>query len=145
MSAGRGSLLSQAITLVLHHPAAAQNVAGWSELAGCELPGIAVLTELLEQATGMAQPNTAMLLERWRERPEYGRLSELAAAAGMVETTAAASQELQMAVQKLKDSVGPGRRMNELLRKADEMGLNYEEKAELSSLLKAKAHPGGGG
>ena len=33
--------------------------------------------------------------------------------------------------------------MNELLRKAEEMGLNYDEKTELSSLLKAKARPGG--
>jgi hypothetical protein len=30
------------------------------------------------------------------------------------------------------------------LRKAQEMGLNYDEKAELSSLLKAKTPPGGG-
>jgi DNA primase len=143
MSAGRGSLLSQAIALVLHHPAASRSVAGWSELAGCDLPGIAVLTELLEQAAGMEQPSTAMLLERWRDRPEYGRLAELAALPGMVENAAAAGQELQMAVRKLKESVGPGRRVNELLRKADEMGLNYDEKAELSSLLKAKSHPGG--
>jgi DNA primase len=144
MSAGRGSLLSQAIALVLHHPAAARSVSGWSELAQCDLPGIAVLTELLDQAAGMEQPSTAMLLERWRDRPEYGRLSELAAASGMVDTAAAAGQELQMAVQKLKDSVGPGRRVDELLRKAEEMGLNSDEKTELSSLLKAKSHPGGG-
>jgi hypothetical protein len=34
--------------------------------------------------------------------------------------------------------------MDELLRKAEEMGLNSDEKTELSSLLKAKAHPSGG-
>jgi DNA primase len=136
-------LLSQAIALVLHHPAATRSVGGWSELAGCDLPGVAVLTELLEQAAGMEQPNTAMLLERWRDRPEHGRLAELAAAPGMVDTATAAVQELQMAIQKLKESVGPGRRVDELLRKAEEMGLNYDEKAELSSLLKAKSHPSG--
>jgi DNA primase len=144
MSAGRGSLLSQAIALVVHHPAAARSVVGWSELAGCDLPGISVLCELLEQAAGMEQPSTAMLLERWRDRLEYSRLAELAVAPGMVDTAAAAAQELQMAVQKLKESVGPGRRVDELLRKAEETGLNYDEKAELSSLLKAKAPPGGG-
>jgi DNA primase len=144
MSAGRGSLLSQAIALVLHHPAATRSLTGWSELARADLPGVAVLTELLEQAAGMEQPSTAMLLERWRDRPEYGRLAELAAAPGMVDSAAAAAQELQMAIQKLTESVGPGRRVDELLRKAEEMGLNYDEKAELSSLLKAKAHPGGG-
>jgi DNA primase len=137
-------LLSQAIALVMQHPAAARSVDGWSELARCDLPGIAVLTELLEQAAGMEQPSTAMLLERWRDRPEQGRLAELAAAPGMVDSAVAAAQELRMAIQKLKASVGPGRRMDELLRKAEETGLNYDEKAELSSLLKAKAHPGGG-
>ena len=136
--------MSQAIALVLHHPAATRSVIGWSELARCDLPGIPVLTELLEQAAGMQQPSTAMLLERWRDRPEYGRLAELAAAAGMVETAAAAAQELQMAVQKLTESAGPGRRVDELLRKAEEMGLNSDEKIELSSLLKAKAPPSGG-
>jgi len=144
ISAGRGSLLSQAIALLVHHPAAARSVVGWSELARCDLPGVPVLTELLEQAAGMEQPSTAMLLERWRDRPEYGRLSELAAAEGWVATPAAAAQELQMAVQKLMESVGPGRRVDELLRKAEEMGLNSDEKTELSSLLKAKGHPGGG-
>jgi hypothetical protein len=33
--------------------------------------------------------------------------------------------------------------MNELLRKAAEMDLNFDEKAELSLLLKAKDRPGG--
>ncbi len=43
-----------------------------------------------------------------------------------------------MAVEKLLDEYGPGRRMDELLRKAQELGLNYDEKAELSLLLKSK-------
>lgn len=144
MSAGRGSMLSQAIALVLHHPPSARAVTGWSELGGCDLPGLAVLIELLEQAASMEQPSTAMLLERWRDRPEYGRLAELATAPAMVGASGAAAQELQMAIQKLKDSLGPRRRVDELLRKAGEVGLNYDEKAELSSLLKAKAPPGGG-
>ena len=81
----------------------------------------------------MTQPTTAMLLERWRERPEYHRLTELALAPSMVEGAAGAAKELQMAIQKLVEHHGPGRRVNELLRKAEEMGLNYDEKAELSS------------
>ena len=103
---------------------------------------MAVLKELLEQAAAMAQPSTAMLLERWRDRPEYARLSELAMAPAMVAETEGAAKELQMAVKKLLEAYGPGRRMNELLRKSEEMGLNYDEKAELSSLLKTKVRPG---
>ncbi len=142
MSAGRGNLLSQAIALVLHHPAAAPAVGDLTVLGGVDKPGMAVLKELLEQAAGMAQPSTAMLLERWRDRPEYARLCELAMAPSMVTETEGAAKELQMAVQKLLEAYGPARRVNELLRKSEEMGLNYDEKAELSSLLKTKVRPG---
>jgi DNA primase len=138
MSTGRGNLLSQAITLVLHHPGAARSVGESEALAGMAKPGVLVLRELLDQAAAMDQPSTAMLLERWRGRPEYDRLSELAMSAALVADAAGAAKELQMAVEKLLEEYGPGRRMDELLRKAEELGLNFDEKAELSSLLKAK-------
>jgi DNA primase len=142
ISAGRGNLLSQAISLVLHHPGAARAVGARQALAGVDLPGMGVLNELLDQAAEMAQPTTAMLLERWRERPEYHRLTELALAPAMVEEASGAVKELQMAIHKLVEHHGPGRRMNELLRKAEDMGLNSDEKTELSLLLKSKARPG---
>jgi DNA primase len=140
-SAGRGNLLSQAITLVLHHPGAARFVKDPEMLHSVTRPGVAVLKELLDQAAAMAQPNTAKLLERWRARPEYGRLCELAISDPMVAELPGAAKELQMAVEKLLEECGPGRRMDELLRKAEELGLNYDEKTELSSLLKAKGRP----
>ena len=138
-SAGRGNLLTQAILLVLHHPGAARllkNIEPLSQVTA--RPGVPVLKELLDQAAAMDQPNTAMLLERWRNRPEYGRLSELAMSPPMVADAAGAAKELQMAVEKLLEEYGPGHRMDELLRKAEELGLNYDEKAELSLLLKSK-------
>ena len=82
-----------------------------------------------------------MLLERWRDLPEYGRLAELAMGEPLVAEPEAAAKELRMAVAKLLNEYGPGRRMDELLRKAEEMGLNYNEKAELSLLLKSKGRP----
>jgi DNA primase len=141
VSAGRGNLLSQAITLVVHHPAAARLVRNTEALGSVNKPGVPVLKELLEQASGMDHPNTAMLLERWRDRPEYGRLSELAMAEPMVAEAEGAAKELQMAVEKLLEEYGPGRRMDELLRKAEDLGLNFDEKTELSLLLKAKGRP----
>jgi DNA primase len=141
-SAGRGNLLSQAITLVVHHPAAARMVQNTQALGSVNRPGVPVLKELLEQASGMDNPNTAMLLERWRDRPEYARLSELAMAEPMVAEAQGAVQELQMAVEKLLQEYGPGRRMDELLRKAEDLGLNFDEKTELSLLLKAKGRSG---
>jgi len=49
-----------------------------------------------------------------------------------------------MAVQRLVEAYGPGRRVDELLKKAEQMGLNTDEKAELSALLRSKSRPGGG-
>jgi DNA primase len=138
MSAGRGNLLTQAITLVLHHPRAAAAVKDLDALMGVDKPGVPVLRELLAQAAAAPNPSTAMLLERWRDLPEYGRLCELAMAEPLVATPDAAAAELQMAVEKLLEEHGPGRRTDELLRKAEEMGLNYDEKTELSLLLKSK-------
>jgi DNA primase len=138
MSVGRGNLLTQAITLVLHHPTAAAAVKDPEALKGVDKPGVAVLRELLAQAAAATSPSTAMLLERWRDLPEHDRLAELAMAEPLVAAPEAAAKELQMAVEKLLEEYGPGRRRDELLRKAEEMGLNYEEKAELSLLLKSK-------
>lgn len=138
VSAGRGNLLTQAITLVLHHPVAARVVKDIDLLLRLDKPGAAVLHELLESAAAVPQPSTATLLERWRDRAEFERLAALAMAEPLVADATAAGQELQMAVIKLLEEYGPGRRMDELLRKSAEMGLNYAEKAELSTLLKAK-------
>ena len=138
MSVGRGNLLTQAITLVLHHPAAAGAIEDPELLGSIDKPGVSVLKELLEQAATASSASTAMLLERWRDRSEYQRLTELATLDPLVADTASAAKELKMAVEKLLQEYGPGRRMDELLKKAEELGLNYEEKAELSSLLKSK-------
>lgn len=137
MSAGRGNMLTQAISLVLHYPAAARAVQNRAQLKTLSKPGVAVLDEMLEAALGEAT-STAALLERWRDRPEYERLAQLAIAQPLVADAQLAGYELQMAVEKLVEEYGPGQRMNELLLKSEEMGLNSDEKRELSSLLQHK-------
>jgi DNA primase len=143
ISVGRGNLLTQAITLVLHHPSAAAAIDDVKTLEGVDRPGVGVLKELLEQSRSAASPSTATLLERWRERAEYQRLAELAMVDPLVADGPAAAKELKMAVEKLLEEFGPGRRMDELLKKAEEMGLNYDEKTELSLLLKSKGRSRG--
>jgi DNA primase len=141
MSVGRGNLLTQAIVLVLHHPKAAHAIKNVAALEGCTRPGVEVLKELLEQAAASLNPTTAVLLERWRDRPEYSRLAELTQTEPLVADGNGAAKELQMAVEKLLEEAGPGQRVDELLRKASEMGLNYDEKAELSTLLQSRGRP----
>ena len=142
VSAGRGPLLRQAIALVLHHPAAAQRLDAVDRLERIDQAGIAVLRELIGQARTLAAPTTAALLERWRDRPEHARLAELAARAPLVSGVEAAASELGQAIEKLAVAQGAGRRVDELLEKARESGLNSEEKAELNALLRAKARSG---
>jgi DNA primase len=138
LSVGRGNLLTQAIGLVLHYPAAARAVQGPERLDTVDTPGAPVLRELLSQAISAATPSTAVILERWRERPEFARLTDLAGATPLVADAKAAVSELQMAIEKILEAHGPGQRVDELLRKAEEQGLNIGEKTELSTLLRAK-------
>src|ERR1700723_3417501 len=56
ISVGRGNLLTQAITLVLHHPAAAAAVRDPEALGQLDKPGVAVLRELLTQAAAGLNP-----------------------------------------------------------------------------------------
>lgn len=143
MSVGRGNLLTQAIGLVLHHPTSARAVSDAERLDAVDTPGVAVLRELLAQAVSLAAPTTAMMLERWRDRPEFPRLASLAGETPLVADAAAAASELRMAVEKLLEAHGPGQRVDQLLRKAEEHGLNFDEKTELGTLLRARVKPAG--
>jgi len=145
VSAGRGPLLRQAIMLVLHHPVAVQRLDAVDRLERIDQAGIAVLRELIAQARALSTPSTAALLERWRDRPEYARLADLAARAPLVAGAEAAASELRQAIEKLAVAQGAGRRVDELLEKARDSGLNSEEKAELNALLIAKGRSGNPG
>ena len=143
--AGRGSLLTQAIGLLLHAPAAAMAVtrAQREALAGLTLPGVAVLRELLEEQLARPVQSMAQTLERWRERPEYRRLCELAAGRPLVSDGPAAGRELSQAIDRLLDA--PLRdRLEALIIKAREVGLSEPEKQELQALTTAQRHQGSG-
>jgi DNA primase len=141
---GRGSLVTQAITLLLHFPAAASAVSEQQrgELARMDHPGVAVLIALLEQLQASPAASMALTLERWRERPEYRRLSELASSAPLVPDQAAASQELRQAVARLLDSE-LRRRLEVLIEKARAQPLDESEKLELQALTVAQTRVGG--
>jgi DNA primase len=136
---GRGSLITQAISLALHFPRAATAVTSEqrSVLAGLVHPGIVVLRELLEEQAARPAGTMAQTLERWRERPEYGRLCELAASAplvGLATDHAAPGQELSNAVARLIDAQVRGSRLEVLIDKARALPLSDGEKQELQAL-----------
>jgi len=135
-AAGRKPLLTQAIMLVLHHPAAAAKVAREVDsLRQLTTRGIDVLVELIDAAAAEPKLTTAQLVERWRDRPEGARIAELAASESLVRDRAAAERELGTAVHKLVTEAGPARRLDELIAASGERKLTPEEQLEFQSLL----------
>ena len=135
--AGRGNLVRQAVSLLVHHPAAAAAAADLEALSTVERPGAPLLLELLTQLREDPAPSTAVLLERWRDRPEHVPLARLAAAECLVSDPTAAAAELASAIARLVAEENPGRRLDELLTRARDTELSNTEKQELQELLQA--------
>ncbi len=141
-AAGRQPLLTQAILLLLHHPGAAQAVATVPAWLDGEHKGFPVLRELLETARAEPKLSTAQLVERWRERPEGGRLAELAGEESLVRDAKAAGRELVSLLERIGRELGPGRRLNELIEASRERRLSDEEQKEFQGLLSDRAPAG---
>jgi DNA primase len=142
--AGRGNLVRQAVTLLVHYPGAAQVVGGEQieAVAAIDRPGISLLTELLAQLREDPPANTAAVLERWRDRPEHTSLAKLALAACLAPDVTGAAAELKSALNRLITEESPARRLDELLCKARETELDDAEKQELQALLQARGQAG---
>lgn len=131
-SSGKPSIVRRAITLLLHHPEAAQKLRV-ERLAAVTKPGTDLLRDLIE--TVHAEPNmtTAGLLERYRTHEEGRHLGKLAA----VEIPAAddfdAAAELADCVAQL-ELVGERERINFLIEKERLSSLSDDERGELRGL-----------
>jgi DNA primase len=143
-SAGRQPLLTQAIMLLLHHPAAARAVAAIPAWLSPEQKGFPVLRELLETAKAEPALSTAQLVERWRDRPEGARLAELAGEESLVRDARAAGRELATLLDRIGAELGPEKRLNELIELARERRLTEQEQKEFQGLLGARGRPPGG-
>ena len=138
---GRGNLVRQAVTLLVHHPGAASAVSGQQidAVAAIDRPGIPLLAELLTQLREDPPANTAAVLERWRDRPEQGSLAKLAAAVCLAPDAAGAAAELRSALNRLISDESPVRRLDELMAKARDSALDEAEKQELQALLQTRS------
>jgi DNA primase len=137
-SAGRQPLLTQAIMLVLHHPAAAKGVAAIPAWLSAEQKGFPVLRELLETARAEPGLTAAQIVERWRDRPEGARLAELAGAESLVADPRAAGRELASLLERIGAELGPEKRLNELIELSKERRLTGPEQKEFQGLLGAR-------
>jgi DNA primase len=136
--AGRGNVVRQAIALLVHFPQAAGKVGHFDALEQIDRPGVPLLAELLAQLREDPPASMAALLERWRDRPEHGPLSKLAAAGCLVADADAAAAEVHSALERLVADERVAR-LEALQAKAREAPLTAEEKAEIQSLIRAKA------
>jgi len=129
------SVVRRAITLILNHPEAGQDL-DVEKLAGVQRAGVDLLAALIE--TVQSEPNitTAGLLERWRHDEKGRHLGKLAAADVPMDEEFDAGAELQECLQQLAIA-GRKERIEFLIEKQRVTGLNDEEKFELQRLLKA--------
>jgi len=141
-AAGRGSLVRQAVRLLLHFPDLAADIPEQrlQRIASLDEPGIDVLSALITELRITPAHSTAQVLERWRGRPAEAHLGRLAAMESMVKDAAAAARELDQALGRLHQET-LRRRLDELLEKERNLGLSREEKLELQQLMQDLARP----
>ena len=130
---GRGSVVRQAVRVLVHHPGVAIKVPGSEGLENVDRPGIPLLIELLNDLQENPCANTAALLERWRGRPDFEHLAKLAGTEYPVDAEGA-TRELLGALESLFPA-NSERRLAELLKKQGESGLSDAERIELQGLL----------
>ncbi len=134
--AGRGSLVRQAVRLLLHFPQIAADIPEQRllRIRTLEEPGIEVLSALIDELRITPAQTTAQVLERWRGRPGEPHLAKLAGLEAMVRDAAAAQRELDEALGRLQQEA-VRRQLDLLLEKDRNVGLSKEEKLELQQLM----------
>ena len=140
LSAGRGSLVRQAIARLVRFPAIAGSISA-QERAGledCEEPGIGLLCELLDDLRARPVSVPAQVLERWADKSggeHLGRLLEREEVLGDAE---AAALELKAALAKLAGQVIE-RRLKALEDRSQAGSLSPDERKEFQRLMLLKA------
>lgn len=137
-SFGSRNLVRQSIFLLVQHPQIADRVGtrfgDLETLATVNRPGIPLLVELLSELQQEPCASTAVLLERWRGRPNVEHLTNLAKRPSHISDLEVAVKELSGALAALVSEVGTSR-YEQLLHKKAESGLTQAEKSELQQLV----------
>ena len=135
-SAGRGSVVRQAIVPVLWFPSIAAGVSD-SERAGLNEsrePGVELLRDLLDNLRASPAHSAAQVIERWADKPDGKHLSKLLALESLVGDAGAAAIELKAALAKLASRVDESR-FDALKSKLERLiDLSGEEMAEFQRL-----------
>ncbi|MFK8052992.1 MAG: DNA primase [Woeseiaceae bacterium] len=129
----RQSPMRRTITLLLHEPAGALDF-DLTQIESLDRPGADILRQLV--ATVQAEPEIqpSVLLERWRDHPNYIHLEKLAGALQESDSVTDSRAELAGCYEQLK-KLTRSDRVNSLIEKSETEKLNKEEQDELSRLL----------
>ena len=136
-SAPRRSLVRSAITLLLQKPQLALELRPPFRFVALRQPGIALLTELVAIVSARPDIGTGVLLAQFEGRPEAESLHKLAALV-MPGDEPGWSREFLDTIARL-DRQTLQQRVDELLAKQREEGLDATDKAELRELLQARS------
>jgi DNA primase len=139
-SAGRGSLVRQAVVRLVRFPAIAQQVSleERAALNACEEAGIELLRDLLDDLQGHPLQIPAQVIERWADKPGGDSLQKLLHREEVVADVALATEELRGALAKLADTVAV-QRLKVLEEKSRWTRLGPEELKEFQQLILRKA------
>jgi DNA primase len=140
-TAGRGSLVRQAIVRLLHYPAIALEVAP-AERAGLDASdeaGVALLRELLDNLREHPAQIPAQVIQRWAAREEGESLQKLLEREEVITAAPAAAGELRAALVKLADQAA-GRRLEALEAKSRAGSLATSEIEEFQRLIDKLSH-----
>jgi DNA primase len=138
-SAGRGSLVRQAVVRLVRFPAIAEQVTV-EERAGldaCEELGIEFLRALLDDLRERPLQIPAQVIERWADKPGGEVLQKLLQRDEIITDAAGAAGELRGALVKLAATVAE-RRLEALEEKSRRMRLEPEELKEFQELMLRK-------
>jgi DNA primase len=136
VSAGRGSLVRQAITRLLWYPVIASQVEAAEREALDRLhePGVELLRELIDNLRAYPAQLPAQVIERWADRPEGESLRKLLQKEEVITDPAAASGELRAALVKLA-RLADTQRLEQLQEKSRAGPLDAAEKLEFQRLM----------
>jgi DNA primase len=142
ISAGRGSLVRQAIVRLLQFPTTAARVTAKerADLDRLHEPGIELLRELIDDLKRAPAKISAQVIERWADRPERDSLEKLLQKEEVITNAAAAASELRAALVKLAE-LADTQRLQELELKSRIATLDRSELEEFQRLT--SNHPSG--
>jgi DNA primase len=136
---GRGSVMRQAIEMLVHRPALARQVdeSTVAALGPLQQRGAPLLRELVAELRAEPCASTAVLLERWRDREEFEHLKRLSERPSPFADDTAARTELLSAIARLR-AENADRRLDDLIDRQRDVGLAPAEQEELRALLAAR-------